>query len=224
LGLDVGRFFFNWAELRAGIVEDFNESKIIFNDPGQSQLNFDRGLLFSRFSVDTLDKPFFPRNGSSGFVDLRGGYKELGSGTDFRAFEIDVIFAESIKNHIFNARGIFGTNLDDAASLPKPFTLGGFHKLSGLSQAQLVGEHMAFGALIYNYHLKQIEFLPTYLGGSLEWGGVWTGNEDISLSSGLVGGSVYLGMETIFGPAYFAYGRAEGGNESWYLFIGQTFK
>jgi hypothetical protein len=30
-------------------------------------------------------------------------------------------------------------------------------------------------------------------------------------------------MDTYFGPIYLAYGHAEGGNGTWYLFLGRTF-
>jgi NTE family protein len=34
-------------------------------------------------------------------------------------------------------------------------------------------------------------------------------------------GSIFLGMNSIIGPIYVAYGRAEGANEALYFFIGR---
>ncbi len=44
------------------------------------------------------------------------------------------------------------------------------------------------------------------------------GNNDV-----MVAGSVFLGLDSPIGPVYLAYGHAEGGNDSVYLFLGQPF-
>ena len=46
---------------------------------------------------------------------------------------------------------------------------------------------------------------------------------DIKLDNGLWAGSVWLGSDTMIGPVYLAYGRAEGGNDAFYLLLGRTF-
>jgi hypothetical protein len=35
--------------------------------------------------------------------------------------------------------------------------------------------------------------------------------------------SVFLGLDTLLGPVYFATGFDEHGNQAWYLFLGRTF-
>jgi NTE family protein len=64
---------------------------------------------------------------------------------------------------------------------------------------------------------------PVYLGGSVELGNVWLDSSDISLDNTLVAGSLFVVFDTLLGPLYIAYGVAEGGRESAYLFPGQTF-
>jgi NTE family protein len=39
----------------------------------------------------------------------------------------------------------------------------------------------------------------------------------------IVAGSIFLGLDTFLGPVYLAYGHAEGGHDSVYFFLGQTF-
>ena len=42
-------------------------------------------------------------------------------------------------------------------------------------------------------------------------------------SSARTNGSVFLGLDTILGPVYFATGFDEGGDTAYYLFLGRTF-
>ncbi len=42
-------------------------------------------------------------------------------------------------------------------------------------------------------------------------------------SSLIFAGSLFVGAETYLGPLYLAYGRAEGGHQSLYLYLGHKF-
>ena len=61
-----------------------------------------------------------------------------------------------------------------------------------------------------------------YVGASLEAGNVWQSRDDIGFDSMLINGSVFLGLDTLFGPVYLAGGFAEGGRSNFYLFVGAT--
>lgn len=104
--------------------------------------------------------------------------------------------------------------------------LGGLFNLSGLQRYELNGRYKLFGGLIYHYRLLDNDLgamkLPIYLGGSLERGGIWRDRHDVSWGSGLLGGSLFMAADTFLGPVYLAYGRAEGGEDSVYLFIGNA--
>ena len=39
----------------------------------------------------------------------------------------------------------------------------------------------------------------------------------------IIAGSVFLSLDTFLGLVYLAYGHAEGGHDSVYFFLGQTF-
>ena len=58
---------------------------------------------------------------------------------------------------------------------------------------------------------------------AIEVGNVWQRTDDISFSNTLTAGSVFIIFDTLLGPLYLAYGAAEGGRSSGYLFLGQTF-
>ena len=80
--------------------------------------------------------------------------------------------------------------------------------------------------LIYyhNFGAKQGAFgIPIYVGASLEAGNVWQTRHAMGFDDVIVAGSVFVGLDTPLGPVYLAYGHAEGGKNSAYLFLGQTF-
>ena len=86
---------------------------------------------------------------------------------------------------------------------------------------------MRFSNLIYRYRLdNEISATldtPVYLGSTLEWGNVWQQRSDISSGDAILAGSIYLGIDTTFGPLYLGYGRSEGGTDGIYLFLGSPF-
>jgi NTE family protein len=63
-----------------------------------------------------------------------------------------------------------------------------------------------------------------YLGGSLEAGNAWQDVKIIDFGKMILAGSVFVGMDTIIGPVYFAYGlaqRSRGGQ--FYMRVGKRF-
>ena len=53
---------------------------------------------------------------------------------------------------------------------------------------------------------------------------VWEAYKRVKAKKGAAGsGSLFVGLDSPVGPVYLAYGHAEGGNDSVYLFLGQPF-
>ena len=102
-------------------------------------------------------------------------------------------------------------------------SLGGFLNLSGLRTDQLSGNYLALGRVVYYHQLDKVPLIGggIYAGGSLETGNVWQQRNDVSASGLLTAGSVFVAADTWLGPFYFAYGRASGGQSSFYLFLGR---
>jgi NTE family protein len=64
--------------------------------------------------------------------------------------------------------------------------------------------------------------MPVYIGASIESGNVWTSSDAVGFDSLLTNGSLFLGLDSYFGPVYIAAGMAEGGGTNFYLFVGAT--
>ncbi len=75
-------------------------------------------------------------------------------------------------------------------------------------------------------YYRPVARLPTavpsgrlFLGISAETGTAWT---DVR-GNPRVGGTLFVGLETLLGPLNLAYGRADAGEDAWYLSLGLTF-
>mgnify|MGYP003595587406 CR=1 FL=1 len=105
--------------------------------------------------------------------------------------------------------------------------LGGLFSLSGMQRYQLNDRYKLSGAFIYRYRLLDNDFgafrYPVYAGWSVERGNVWHQRSEMNWNDMYTAGSVYLGADTFLGPVYLAYGRASSGDESFYLFFGNSF-
>ena len=68
-------------------------------------------------------------------------------------------------------------------------------------------------------------WLPAYAGLSLELGNVWQDRDDIEFSGDALraAGALYAGADSFLGPVYVAWGMAEGGEQTVYLYLGNPF-
>jgi NTE family protein len=228
-GIDFGREFGNWGEIRAGLRSDNGSTHVRIGDPTLPTGNFDSRGYFTRLSYDKLDDVNFPRHGTS--VTLEWSGQRAGLGSDQTA---DRLSFNWITAHTFGRQSAvlwtsFGTALNaPTADLRTLFPLGGFLNLSGLKANSLTGPHFGISRLLLYRQVGRgggTGFLdvPAYLGVSLEAGNVWQRRGDISFGSTRKDASLFLGLDTPIGPVYLATGFEEGGKEAFYLFLGRTF-
>ena len=63
---------------------------------------------------------------------------------------------------------------------------------------------------------------PGYLGGTIEYGNVYSDSADL-FSDDILNGSLYFGIDSLLGPLYIGMGFAEGGRRVPFLSIGSIF-
>jgi NTE family protein len=227
-GVDYGREFGNWGEIRAGLRRELGSSRVRVGDPLLPTGDFDVREYFMRLSYDRLDDVNFPHHGQLASLEWRGERTGLGSERAADRLAFDWLGARSWGRHTTVLWTSFGTALDDeVGDVRTLFPLGGFFNLSGLRADSLTGRHFGIARFLY---YKQIGrggegFLdvPAYLGLSLEAGNVWDDRHDASFSSARKNGSLYVGFDTLLGPVYLGAGYDESGQEAFYLFLGRTF-
>jgi NTE family protein len=62
-----------------------------------------------------------------------------------------------------------------------------------------------------------------YAGFSAETGNVYTTGDPVNWASLRLAGSVFVGADTVLGPAYLGFGYCQGGEQSAYIIIGRRF-
>ncbi|MDO9559671.1 MAG: patatin-like phospholipase family protein [Syntrophales bacterium] len=225
-GLDVGRQFGTWGEMRLGILRGKGHVSGRIGDPGFSE-DFEIGRLRFQHIYNSLDNFNFPQKGTNANVVYHAALKELGDDVSVHMLGGSWMTAKTWGNHTFLPSLSFSTIMDNQAPIQDVFSMGGFLNLSGFSKNEISGRYTGLARLVYlqkiaGHGLTAFK-IPVYLGGSLEKGNAWNKSEDIRFSSALWAGSVFVGADTYIGPLYFAGGFAEGGHSSLYLYLGQTF-
>ena len=224
-GLDLGRQLSNWGELRLGVAYDFGHSRTIVGTPDRAE-SFRAGGAFARFVVDTLDGVHFPRDGT--FVRASYGIvrKSLGAEDSY-----DILYGQAARALTYRDNTLLlslaGQSTWNASrSTGNLALLGGFLQLSGLDHFQLAGQNSAFGRIMAYRRVAMPGALsfqyPIYAGLSAEGGNVSRNRDDL-FDNFIAAGAAWVGMETPLGPIYFGYGYAEGGRDSFYLYLGPTF-
>ncbi|MDQ3563453.1 MAG: patatin-like phospholipase family protein [Pseudomonadota bacterium] len=227
-GLAAGRVLGRWGEIRVGLRRYAGDGEVRIGDPATSDFSdfdFDSAEAYLRLYYDSLDNRDWPRSGAISSLEWIESVESLGADSDFSQLLFTGGLAHSWEKHTFFGGFEFDYTADGVAPVQNRFRTGGFTKLSGFTQDQLSGQQLVLLRSGYYRRLGDIKWLPAYAGVSLEYGNVYEGRDDISLAPGdaLLAGSVFLGVDTVLGPVYLAYGHAEQGNDSIYLYLGRLF-
>lgn len=219
-----------WQELRLGIrYTDGNTS--VTGLPLFGESNYARQGVYARYRLDTLDDFSFPTQGYYADAEYLYSFDEYDDAQDDQVTEISttLMIAKSYHKHSLVGRFDYGVVDSDNTDLPvDPKELGGFLNLSGIPRDSLLGRNKAYTSLVYRYKWFDNDFglfkSPVYLGGSVEYGGVWNNaDEKWDTDSMYLAGSVFTGVDSPIGPIILSYGHTEEGYQSVYLIVGSTF-
>lgn len=227
--LTLGRQLGDWGTLELGAGRKRTRLEL----QGSANL-FNERFDFARLRVDTLDAMAFPTSGR--LLDLR--YLRNFSRDGTVTVSVDAKGMQAF--HLGDWAGHAYVNLADVPRGSPLYTqevLGGFLRLSGLApQAYDRVKAHAFTRLVM---ARKIGDMPTGLGGALRGGFSieaarqvpWPGDE-VQVKLGLQAprtpwstqaGSVFLSVDTRFGPVYVAHGAVRGGGQATYFFIGPVW-
>jgi NTE family protein len=221
----VGRELATWGEYRFGLRAARGSFDLRVGDPSFiDEEPYRRGEFFGRFSIDTMDSVAFPRLGSGASIEWRASRQEpLQADADFDQLLISGAHAKSWGRYTLLTTVRYDATISGESPDSRLFRMGGFFDISGLNRNQLFGQHAArIGAAWYR-RIGDLALFPAFAGFSVELGNVWESRSDISASGSLVGGSFWAGVDTPIGPVYIGYGRAEGGEDAFYVSLGRVF-
>lgn len=224
IGIDLGRELGQWGEVRAGLTRGWGNAQVKVGDPSLQRMEFDTGGIFASFSYDMLDDAYFPTRGSRFDLVWDMSRPGLGADTDFDTIQSEWTAVKSWGKNTFQFGLNLRTTIESDNLIQDYFRMGGFLNLSGLDRGQLNGPHAGLARLVYYRRFGEtgggVFDFPLYLGGSLEAGNVWQDRSEAGLDSLLFNASIFAGLDTFFGPLFLATGIAEGGDTSFYLFLG----
>lgn len=194
-----------------------------------SNLDYDSDGLGLIANYDTFDHASFPSKGVKFQVLVDRTRDQWLEFTGYST-QVDATFngVASFGPNSFRGQLRYQSALnDDPFALLGTFSLGGFLNLSGTQRNSLSGRHVRFASLVYTYRMLENDFgairLPLYLGASLETGNAWADKKDVDFGDLVEASSVFLGWDSPLGPAYLAYGRSSGGDDSFYAYLGIVF-
>jgi len=227
-GLDVGRQFGNWGELRLGINREYGAVRVLVGDHTGPAEYYNRASIFASAAYSTLDNYVFPLSGTDAYLTWNYNLKMLGSDIEVQALAFKWMTALTWRKFTFLPSVEIRTTLDnDDMEVQDTFPLGGFLNLSGFGANELFGRHTGLARLIVYREIFSTGIgaltMPLYIGMSAETGNVWNKRADINFDSLILAGSVFIGTKTFLGPIYLAYGQAQRSHSSVYLYLGQRF-
>jgi NTE family protein len=117
----------------------------------------------------------------------------------------------------------YDSTISGEAANNRLFRMGGFFDISGLNRNQLSGQYAARLGASYYRRIGDLALFPAFAGVSVELGNAWRSRDDISMKNTILGGSFWAGVSTPVGPIYVGYGRAEGGEDAFYVSLGRVF-
>ena len=229
IGTHIGRDFS--AELGVSAYEDTTQINLGLLGSPKPKHTYRSRPIFATLKYDSLDNVNFPTKGVAAYVEWTKEGAISGSDYNYEQIFLDTEFPLNLtsNNLTFHLKyGLTYKKEDNATRLYGTYTLGGLFNLSGYAPYSFNDDNMVLGVLQYRYQLRDAGFLgvldtPLYIGFSLESGKTWSSKQSMQLKDLSYGGSIYLAADTFLGPFYLAYGRADSGTDSFYLYLGEKF-
>ena len=217
--LGLGHQWSNWGQLFAGAERRVGKANESFALPGEVRsARLGETAKFVRVQVDTLDALALPSRGVKVLARI-----EQAEGAEIEG-----------RRHVGSFEGLVAFRVGDWASHvwlewakssdgSAPLQLGGFLRLTGTPRESLSARAEVFTRLVM---ARRIGEMPAGLGGavragySLELGGGY--DPDTTLRTGELkqAASLFVSVDTRFGPLFLAYGSTRGGAGKAYLFLG----
>jgi NTE family protein len=219
----VGREFGNYGAIVLGLRRFTGDAEVLIGEPEIPEFDFEIGEAFLEASVDRLDSIFFPRQGYFARTRYTYSRESLGADVDFDQLDVDGIYAWTLGDHSLQAGLRYHSTVAGFAPIQSQYRIGGYSRLVGFQNNELVGQNYALLLTGYSYKLGEILGQPTLVGTNLEYGNVWAERSDIGFDDAILNGSAYFGIDSWIGPILIGTGMREGGEYTVFLEIGHRF-
>jgi NTE family protein len=223
LGADIGVPLGDIGELRSGIRWGGLQSGVL---SGQSPLESFKGRVGSWETLlryDLLDDADFPHSGGSGKLQFSNSSDALGARDTYQRLlgTWTEYFSWKRATGFWSLAG--GTAFHSDLPPQEQFLLGGFGSFAGYSTDQFRGDVLGTARLgTYVVLSNPIAFIGTqwYTGGWGDLGNVWPSPHAMRLDDLRYGGALFVGADTVVGPAFLTGSLASDGGANVYLTLG----
>jgi NTE family protein len=181
------------------------------------------GELSARLLIDQLDNWDFPMDGYFLRAEARASRPGLGADVDYDTGVVQVEKAFGSDRHRFRAGVHYSTSLGSERPVYDAFALGGFLRLSGYADREILTDRALLGRVVYERKIADYAAVARgiFVAASLEAADIAERLNGPQDSSVLWSGAVFLAADTLLGPLYIGGGFGESGNAAAYLFLGR---
>ncbi|MCZ6673191.1 MAG: patatin-like phospholipase family protein [Verrucomicrobia bacterium] len=219
----IGKDFGTRAALALGLSRINGEIELFTGDPTLPEEQFDDGGIIVRFRYDTIDDIDFPSTGNEIRASYYQAHESLGADEDYIQWRLRLNGFRSFGKHTVGLGMKVGGIEDGTASLSRRLFLGGFFNISGLKPNERFGQYLGIVGAVYYRRYDRIKFLSAYLGGTVEYGGVWDDTDDISSENSLFAGSLFIGLDSPLGPILVGWAYTDEGDDLYFIKLGRFF-
>ncbi|MEO0624220.1 MAG: patatin-like phospholipase family protein [Pseudomonadota bacterium] len=213
----------DWGRVGFGVAYRHTVSEAesaVFDLAGVGRIVEDDVPLTLILDYDTLDDPDLPRDGVqfSAALDF-----DLLEGASADQIQVDAVGALSFGLSTISPF-LFLEGEIDTDQFP-PHFIGGFQRLSGFEEGELVGTVVGVAGLRYYYRVPYDTLFgkEAFFGASAEYGGAYADWDDLGGEGSYLAGALFAGIETSLGPLVLGFGAAETGQFSATLTLGARF-
>jgi len=223
LSFDFGKRFGSLGELRLGYDWGTTSFRTATGLPVFDRTYDHVGEANVRLLIDQFDNWDFPTEGYLLLAEARASRLDLGADVEYDTGILQVEKAFGSDRNRFRAGVVYQSSLGSERPLYDAFALGGFLRLSGYSEREILTDGSLLGRFVYERKIAEFAAVArgVFVAASLEAAEIDNRLNGPADSSVLWSGALFLAADTILGPLYLGAGFAESGNASAYLFLGR---
>ncbi|MEM9668726.1 MAG: patatin-like phospholipase family protein [Pseudomonadota bacterium] len=187
--------------------------------------NFQQGGLGIFFGADTLNRSVWPTSGYRLLTSVETLF-DFDGGEDTEKFNLFGTAAFELGALGFQVRGQFESVQEPNNEPVEILDLGGFRRLSAFTESSIPNNEylLVTGEVFHRLtSTDAIVNFPVYVGATLEYANAEFDIFTQGLNEDIFSGSVYLGAETILGPAFLGTGFSDEGDFALFLHFGRAF-